>query len=396
MLSKAHVIKALDDKRDRFDNYGQHAGLERQLYETALTRFESQTRDEVETALEHIGNPNPGAHPTIERVAGRSIVIPFEPRWANHQKARAWAMCTLCGVPTLAVDGSQISPSRDFSVPVGAVQVSWFENPHDAEGRYTKDICFEVLPPEELADDEGSAQGFPDRKVNVRRFELECQVLAERMRCLAGREPRPVCFFDGSLIISFAAQMSPDLRNRYLRAVRLLLDTSEDRRVPLVGYIDTSYARDLVSMLHHLHSETTGPSISDGALLHRRMAWGDRSEAFACARDDKLFESANEHLRYYDRVLFVYLKTTATNPPARLDIPAWVLDEGLLGKVLDVVRAECVVGIGYPYAVETADATAVITIQDRERFYRLFQEFAERLGLDLGYSRKAYSKRGRR
>jgi hypothetical protein len=55
-----------------------------------------------------------------------------------------------------------------------------------------------------------------------------------------------------------------------------------------------------------------------------------------------------------------------------------------------------VVGNGYPYAVETADAVAVITVQDRERFYRTFQEFAEKEGLPLRFSRKAVSKRGRR
>ncbi len=63
---------------------------------------------------------------------------------------------------------------------------------------------------------------------------------------------------------------------------------------------------------------------------------------------------------------------------------------------MDVVRAECVVGNGYPYAVETADAVAVITMQDRERFYRVFQEFVEKEGLPLRFSRKAVSKTKRR
>jgi hypothetical protein len=54
------------------------------------------------------------------------------------------------------------------------------------------------------------------------------------------------------------------------------------------------------------------------------------------------------------------------------------------------------VGNGYPYAVETADAVAVITMQDRERFYRVFQAFVEREGLPLRFSRKMVSKRGRR
>ena len=51
---------------------------------------------------------------------------------------------------------------------------------------------------------------------------------------------------------------------------------------------------------------------------------------------------------------------------------------------------------GYPYAAESADALAVITAGDRERFYRTLQEYVKGLGLKLRYSRKAYSKRGRR
>jgi hypothetical protein len=101
-------------------------------------------------------------------------------------------------------------------------------------------------------------------------------------------------------------------------------------------------------------------------------------------------------MRYYERVAFCLLKTTADNPPARLDLPAWLLDEGILDEVIDVVRAECVVGTGYPYAIETADAVAVITMADRERFYRAFQEFLAGLDVPVRYSRKAFSKRGRR
>jgi hypothetical protein len=39
---------------------------------------------------------------------------------------------------------------------------------------------------------------------------------------------------------------------------------------------------------------------------------------------------------------------------------------------------------------------AVISTEDRARFYRLFQEFAEREGLPFGFSRKALSKSRRR
>jgi hypothetical protein len=93
---------------------------------------------------------------------------------------------------------------------------------------------------------------------------------------------------------------------------------------------------------------------------------------------------------------FVYLQTTGEGAPARLDIPAWVYDEGLLDEVVDTVRAECVVGNGYPYALETADAAAVINGHDREQFLRAMQEFAVEQQLDFHVSRKPVSKARRR
>jgi NurA-like 5'-3' nuclease len=93
---------------------------------------------------------------------------------------------------------------------------------------------------------------------------------------------------------------------------------------------------------------------------------------------------------------FVYLQTTSDSAPARLDVPAWIYEENLLAEVLDVIRAECVIGLGYPYALEAADATAVITARDREIFLKALQEFASREKLNFSVSRKATSKGRRR
>ncbi|HEY1404317.1 MAG TPA: DNA double-strand break repair nuclease NurA, partial [Pyrinomonadaceae bacterium] len=76
--------------------------------------------------------------------------------------------------------------------------------------------------------------------------------------------------------------------------------------------------------------------------------------------------------------------------------PAWVYDAGLLEDVIDTVRAECVVGNGYPYALETADAAAVITGHDRDQFLRAMQEFADEQHLGFHVSRKPVSKARRR
>ena len=93
---------------------------------------------------------------------------------------------------------------------------------------------------------------------------------------------------------------------------------------------------------------------------------------------------------------FIYLQTTGEGTPARLDIPAWIYEAGLLDEVVDTVRAECVVGNGYPYALETADEAAYISGRDRAQFMRALQEFAEREQMPFRVARKAISKAHRR
>ncbi len=392
MFQRERVIAALEAKAGRFAGYEAALSDTLATYEQALAKLEGMSQTEVEARLE--GIPWPGARPTVEQDQYPGIVVPFDQAWDNHEQARSWAKEVLTGVPTIAVDGSQITPSKEISVPVGAVQIGWFINPHDGGQTYVKDIHFDVLAPDELAGEDEEIVGFPDWMVNVRRFVLECEKLVETMQAARDQAVKPVCFFDGSLIISFAQHLLPERQRLYVGAVMDLLKASEECRVPLVAYIDTSYANDLAAMLDALTGRRTRQRISDGALLRSRMRWGDRSVAYICAREDKVLPMDGR--KYYDRVCFVYLKTTADRPPTRLDLPRWLLEAGELAHTLDVVRAECVIGNGYPYAVETADGVAVITMQDRERFYRVFQEFAEKEGLPLRFSRKSISKKGRR
>jgi hypothetical protein len=123
------------------------------------------------------------------------------------------------------------------------------------------------------------------------------------------------------------------------------------------------------------------------------MSWGDRTAFMICARRGILDQYGEVWRR---SIGFTYLKTSADNPPARLDLPLWVYNRGLLDYVLDTVRGEVVVGNGYPYVIEAADQTAVLSGRDRELFYAVFQEFAERESLNLRVARKAISKAHRR
>ena len=396
MLHTARVAEALEENRVRFTDHDRRQGAELSASAEALRALEERSEQDLCDALHR---PRNGALPSREwEEGGRRVVLPFPRQFAHHEEARAWAAETLYDRLTFAADGSQIQPVPDVSVPVAAVQVGWFENPHNPAVPYVKDVRVELLPPDEVFVSRNGVSVFSDQRVSLRRFEREVDVLCAWMRDHAGLRPLPLAFWDGSLVVTFAQQLEPSVREIYVENVVRMLRTSEETRVPLVGYVDESRARDLVSMLRALAPELqAGDGVTDATLLAGSMAWGDRTPAWRCDREGILdeYETADGE-RWGDRVCFAYLRTTATHPPARLDLPAWVVDEGHTEDVAQLVRAEVAVGNGYPYAIETADAVAVITAEDRRRFYGMFERFAEENGIRLRVASKLQSKLRRR
>lgn len=392
MLSRTHVLRALAEAANAFGVYEARASEQAQRYGELLRRYQALSAEQVRTAVQ--GVPQPGALPTAERVAGRAATLSFGARWTDHRQARTWARERLEGVLTIAVDGSQITPDPAFSIPLGAIQIGWFENPHCGAERYVKDIAFELVTPQDLAAPTGNPFSFPEQLVGLRRFERECAQLQELMYRAADTGRETLALLDGSFIISFATQVAPELQLRYARAAQAVLRCSHETGVPVVGYVDSSAARDVTNLLRYLGSEVDEPQISDAHLLSAGMRWGDRSEFWVCARADRFVDEALT--AHYADVCMCYLKATSHLPPARVELPRWLVEQGGAERALDLLRAECIVGLGYPYAIETADALAVITMQDRERFYALVQAHLAEQGVPLRYARKAASKRVRR
>ena len=400
MLDRGKVINALQDKERKFQEFVAERDKQRFALEEQLAQFLRYDYQAIINMLAERGLAWPGALPTQELDAAQALCIPFASTWQNHQEARAWALQTLRNRTVAAVDGSQITPTGEYSVPIGAMQIGWFVNEHREGGSYEKDVYFEVMAPQEVVDDESTnmESGQPDRRVNLLRFVSECQKLCElmvRSEHLPMLE-KPLCFFDGSFIISFAGQMRPNLATPYIGAIIQLLDCSKRTRVPLVGFVDDSHSRDLVTLMGHITQRHDGRATGDAAMLHGHLpaTWGVRTPFFACAREDGL--SKEERAPFYTETVFTYMRLTSERPPARIEMPIWILEDGRAEEIMDLVRAECVVGAGYPYAIETADALAVISQQDRQRFYALFEQFAQRQEIDFTRTRKAASKRVRR
>jgi len=356
------------------------------LLRGAMAEMTSLSESDLETRLGEVEWP--GARPTSEWRAGAGLwmegplpgqVDASSRRWAE------WAEEVLAGVHTFAVDGSQIYPSSDWSIPLAAVQVGYFENPH-GDGAYVKDVEFKLVAPGDLRDrdDETGMRAL----VNLERHEAEVDTLVSWMRAQAGEKNR-LALFDGTLVVSFARGAE---RLRYVAAIKKLMKTSEETRVPVVAYIDSSRARDLAQMF----ATDTGQGetrVTDGTLLPGGTGWGERTPAFVCARKQGL----DNYGDLENEVCFVYLRSVREGRPARLEFPGWVLRDGLVSEVVDWVRAEIVAqGGGFPYAIETADAAAVLTRKDHDRMMALFQEFAVEHDLKLDWRAKARSKRMRR
>ncbi|HXL38844.1 MAG TPA: DNA double-strand break repair nuclease NurA [Ktedonobacteraceae bacterium] len=422
MLHKGKLQAALNLKRGQFnafdDSFSDQLNAYRHALETLYTRYPSSTHLEYRLPPGKIGMPSAGARPTMEydrwlaHAAHSDYHCPkisFGREFENHEQARQWAEC-IEGITTIAVDGSQLQPWRDASIPVALIQVGLFANPH-AQGRpYTKDVLLEVLSPDEIMEESLAENKDPDSypysemQVTLRRYILEVETLCNQMgqygqkRREGDPSHSPIVFFDGSLVVSFALTMPSPYRERYIASAISLLQTSEQQRVPLIGYIDTSYARDIITMLRRLDMMERQPvlhetkNIHDALLWQGQLRWGDRTPAMICARGDIL----EGYGPYREQVAFCYFQTTSTRPPVRLEFPRWMLDDGILEPVLDVVRAEVIAGQGYPYAIESADAVAVITMQDRAEFYGVFQDFMERQGLKFTFSTKSVSKGRRR
>lgn len=405
MLYRELLTNELQKQSEGFKSFAHEQAKDLSAYSEKLSRLCGKSYAEIALLFE--GAENVGALPSEELSAAQNFAFSFSQTWANHEEARRWAIKILENRTTFAADGSQIYAEKEISLPVGAIQIGWFENPHNAARRYEKNAYFEVLSPKDLLENQAEPMN-PETRVGEKRFHAEIAKTQEFLLRKKGWRERgermPVAFFDNTLLISFSLPQTA-LQESFLQAAVGLVKFSLDCRVPLIGYIDRSFSRDL---LHLLDAFDGGESTSEKRTLYDAMIldfetsefervlknWGDRT-AF-CYSKRKGLNAFIDAETGKSLVGFVYLQTTSDGAPARLDVPAWIYEQGFLDEVLDTVRAECVIGLGYPYALETADQTAVITMRDREVFLSALQGFAKENNLNFKVSRKSASKGRRR
>jgi len=387
-LKPSQIHDLLTAKREDFTAFSQETWQQIQNYRSQLEKLCAAGEAELHDLLKAHSSVA-GARLLEPLDLAQQGVIPCKLVWQSREQSLIWVRDRLTGIKTFAVDGSQIYPGKDLSIPVALVQIGWFENPHLPTGDYEKDVALDIMTPTDL---KAGNSGQPvDRKVNMRRFQMETERLIDYM---ATHDHKPDClvFLDGSLVATFAEAFELESRQFYVACLLELLRASQQYRVPLVAYIDTSYAQDLKGMLQKLFHLPNAPAVHDAQLLNPLMEWGDRTPLFLCERSGILDDYKDQR----QQIAFTYLKTTRDNYPARLEMPLWMYEEGLVDRVMDWVRGEVIIGSGYPYVIETADQTAVLQAEDRQAFFRILQTWAEQEDLNLRFSRKMVSKVRRR
>jgi hypothetical protein len=385
-LDPSLILSLLQVKRSEFK------GLESQVFEKlkpyrqALLRRSREVIEGVKTVELTDEYDSIYAEP-LEK-GDRGWIVKSNLVWQNREQSLQWVRDRLTGIPTFAVDGSQIYPSKDFSIPIAVIQIGWFENFHQENGDYEKDVAVDLITPSQFAT-LGKGESL-DRLVNRRRLELEVRRIIDYMQTHSRQSSR-LAFYDGSLIASFAETFDRPTYECYLKTLRQLLKSSQQHQIPLVAYIDTSAAEDTTQMLQRVLGLPPISGVSDPQLLNPLMEWGDRTLLCRCCRPGIL----KDYQEQANQVTFTYLKTHA-GYPVRLELPLWIFEAGLLEEVIDWVRAEAIIGRGYPYAIETADQVTVLRSEDRKLFYRILQDWAEQEEIPFRLSRKMVSKAQRR
>ncbi len=315
------------------------------------------------------------------------LIRPFSFNWKNRHEAMEWVDSVLSGIAVGAVDGSQIYSDKNYEIPLAVLQTSRIFNRHTDDGDHKQEIEATIITPDEFED--ASVYSFGSEYVDARRFAMECESIVRLMK----EHERLYVLLDGALILSHVNVLNTNIRKIYINAIMKLLEASEKTRNPVVGFIDTTMPRDITLMMHFLFGLKKS-KLSDTHLFSN-LAWGERTAAFICDRDDRRGEEAKSVLDNYGRfrneIAFFYMRT-GNGLPARVEFPSWVHKEGIVDKIADIIRAECIIRGNYPDILMRAHDAAVIRTNEHDLFYGMLENFCRAHGIRINKSAKHFHK----
>ncbi len=288
----------------------------------------------------------------------------------------------------LAIDGSQVSPSRHDQVEFGLINLGFITLPFGGLGEIQEGIESLLLFDEELLTERGRIN---EQSISLRRDLGERRHLAELAKTL----PQPLfTFTDGPLELWFgpesqAEDSNPDAvqesspikrtRDQYIAALGQLHESG----ACTAGYIDKP-GSDLVLRLLEI-VETDASTITrnwrggkfrplrDIDLFRDLLQPGERSAVFALHSHPTKAYAGPVALHFF------YLNVGRSENPwlARIEIPRWVVDDGqMLDHLHALLLHECAkLGTrAYPYILHRSHEIAVVKMEEKKQLEQMLSQ----------------------
>jgi hypothetical protein len=302
----------------------------------------------------------------------------------------------LTPVTVIGVDGSQIMPSHHevhtcYLLNVGCVEIT-YGSPIKPR-LTTRPHLFHR--PEDLYPlvDRRRVQ-VDELYISLERTILELQTLAQLSMENLEKGLPVVAFMDGSLIPWSVEKLTDKYKKFFLERMSAAMNLFNNAGIPIVGYLSSSRATDVVNMLRvavcpfevsdcrkncaHLNEEnfpcSTVWPLADRQLFFNHLVPKSRSSVFL---------SGSDVMRKWipdERICFTYLHVGAEI--ARVEFPRWLFQKPeLLEQTLGVIVSQAAKGMGYPVCLSEAHHLAVIRGSEREKFFELMAARMVNLGL---------------
>lgn len=315
-----------------------------------------------------------------------------------------------------STDGSHIDVDRHipvncYLINIGKVVLNYQRNSSaeiDSEAiLYAEDPDLKIIDPA----NSNSYVEVSGAVLAVKRFMEELRYLNEIAERLDVQVPA-LGLLDGTLVLwQLAGKDTPGfIRDMFItRTLLPLLDNlqriSQQKKMAIASYISLPRSREVVNILRlllcphtpvncdfncrHLENKKIPCSslntVEDKEIFDAILQPWERSCLFLSR--SSIMGNYNGH-----RIGFFYLKLE--QEVVRIEIPAWVWDNNiLLNLVHSLTVRQCVLGKGYPVALQEAHEKAVITGMDREAFRHLLETSLNSKQLPVNYSEKSRSKR---
>jgi hypothetical protein len=298
-------------------------------------------------------------------------------------------------VTLIAADGSQIFTDRHAEVEYCLVNTGAIWMRFGSSVAPVMSIQSDLIFAEQL-------EGMTEDRLSLQRD------LAERTRLLelASQAQAPVITLtDGPLELWTTTLEEGKVAGEFKKSLDIYLDMLHklhELNATTAGYVDKPGA-DLVVRLLEVAKAEAGDlaemrkyhpfkGVTDRELYRDMLQPGERSAIFGIqSRSSKPYQGDVQ-------LHFFYLNVGKAGHPylARVEIPAWVVEDGsMLDNLHAVLVNQCrMIGArAYPYLLHRAHETAVVSLEDKEQVTQMIIHELQKRGLEVaGLSAKQYNK----